>query len=1233
MRFSRKPRVSLAGVAALICCAATPTVVRADDRPIRYGRDIRPLLSDRCFKCHGPDPKTRAAELRLDLREIAIGDRKGGAAIVPGDPLASQLWRRVTSEDPDERMPPPDSNKRPLSAEERELVRRWITEGAPYEPHWAFVAPKRLDPPHVGDASSVRNPIDAFILAELDRHRMTPSPEASRETLIRRVFLDLTGLPPTPEELDAWLADRRPDAYERWIDKLLTQDPYRSRYAERMAVPWLDAGRYADTCGIHMDAGRQMWLWRDWVLQAFRDNMPFDRFVTEQIAGDLIPNATDQQKIASGFNRNHVTTDEGGAINEEYLVEYAVDRASTTGSVFLGLTVGCARCHEHKFDPISQEEFYRFYSFFNSNAEPGLYSQSPDPNRALEPFLVVATPETKSELASLRGKLAQVNAELNAPRFQEDAERTGFVLDAHKKAGLMWESTTVAGAASVYGATLAVQQDGSVLASGRNPDRDEHLITLRTRGGDLRLLMIEALPHKSLQNKVGRAENGNAVLTSVDAQATSIADPSKSTPVRFVWAWADVEQENGDYRALNLLDDWDERGWAVDGITRKGGRVALLLADQPFGFEGGTEVRVRLRYDSVYPRHTLGRVRLTLARFAEAGLDSLPAAVSGWYRVGPFAAASAEAAYKTAFGPEQQMTITPGQRFGNGQSPDGQWQYVAELKDEQTNTLPGDGASVVYVGRRVACPSPRKIEVSLGSDDGFALFVNGKQVAAREVNRGLAADQDKVAVELPAGMNALVLKIVNTGGPAGYYFKALARTNEWFGDLVAAMVPESARPPELEARFKEAWKLAYSASYRENKALLASTQQRITELEAQAPRTMVMQELPEPRETFVLVRGQYDKPDRKRPVTRGVPAALGRLPEGAPLNRLGLARWLTAAENPLVARVAVNRLWEMLFGTGLVRTSEDFGLQGEWPSHPELLDWLAVEFRESGWDIQHMLRLILTSSTYRRSSVVRPELRERDPDNRLLAYYPRHRMGAEMVRDQALYLSGLLVEKLGGPSVKPYQPDGLWQEVAMLQSNTRIYKRGESGDLWRRSLYTYWKRACPPPSLMTFDAPTRESCTIRRASTNTPLQALVLWNDEQFVEAARVLAARTLRASEPASGRLAKEGGPQAESVLVKAEAGAARPAAAPAAATDRERLTQMFRRCTGRAPDAGELKRLTDALAAFRERYRGKPEDAQKLLKVGVAPVPNDIEAPELAAWTMIANALLNLSAVITQS
>lgn len=1165
--------------------------VRAE--PVRYGRDVRPLLSDRCFKCHGPDEAARQAELRLDEREAAVADRGGWSAIVPGDPEASALWQRVTAHDPEDVMPPPDSNKRALSPAELGVIRRWIEQGAPYEPHWAFVPPVRPAVPPVRRAEWVRNAIDAFVLSSLEGAGIEPSPEADRLTLLRRVYLDLTGLPPTPEEQDEFLGDTGPGAYERVVDRLLSEEPYRTRCAERLATPWLDASRYGDTCGIHMDAGRQMWLWRDWVLHAYRENMPFDRFVTEQIAGDLIPDATEEQKIASGFNRNHVTTDEGGAIAEEYLVEYAVDRTATTGSVLLGLTLGCARCHDHKYDPISMDEFYSMYAYFNSIEEPGLYSQVPDANRAFEPFIEVPRPEQRGRLAALRDLVAQTRADIEESHPEEHAQRDEFMRALAAEGALAWAPVTVTGTASSAGATLAPQDDGSVVASGANPDRDEHEILLRTDATGLRLITLEALEEASAGGRIGRAPNGNAVLNGITVEAAPVGAPDRFEPVPLTWAWADHSQQDGDFQITNVLDATDGEGWAVAAHQKPGGRVALLLAGAPFGFDGGTIVRVRLKYDSVYAQHTLARVRLSLGSIGDAALARLPLAASRWFRVGPFSVENRDTAFDQVFGPEEPEAFDPKRPFGAG---DQFWRFDGLLADGQVEPLT-DGINVTYVGKRVYAPADREVTVRLGSDDGFRLFIDGQEQASNRVDRAVAPDQDRATIRLHAGMNALVLKIVNTGGNAGFYYRAEAGASELTGDLPLALLPAGARTGAYTDRLTRAWRVAFLPRYREGLERIALLEAKIVEVQAAIPLTMVMKERSMPRETFVLTRGQYNMPDTSRPVQRGVPSALGRLPEGAPPDRRGLAQWLVAPENPLVARVAVNRLWEMLFGTGIVATSEDFGLQGEWPSHPELLDWLAVEFRERGWDTRQMLRLIVTSATYRQDSRVRPELRELDPGNRLLAYYPRRRLPAEHLRDQALYVAGLLVERLGGPSVKPYQPEGLWQEVAMPQSNTREYVRGEGEDLWRRSLYTYWKRAMPPPSLLTFDAPTREFCTIRRAVTNTPLQALVLWNDEQFVEAARKLAERTIRESPD-----------------------------------DGARLERLFRRCTGGPPDEEEARVLRGALEGFRARYAQAEADAHALVSVGESPTPGDIDAGELASWTMVSSAVMNLYRTTTQ-
>lgn len=1213
--------LSLAGLAAAtpawLAPSATPIAPTAatpdtPDEPteISYGRDIRPLLSDRCFTCHGPDESTLEANLRLDSFDGAIADLGGYAAVVPGDAEASELWHRITATHESEVMPPPDSKVKALTFEEKQLIKRWIEEGAAYEDHWAFTPPARPELPAIEDSGWVQNPIDAFVLARLERAGLTPSPEADPATLVRRVFLDLTGLPPTPAELDAYLEDSGEDRYERLVDRLLNEEPYVSRHAERMATPWLDAARYADTNGIHMDAGRQMWAWRDWVLQSFRDNMPFDQFVYEQLAGDLIPDATLAQKVASGFHRNHVITDEGGAINAEYLVEYAADRTATTGAVFLGLTVECARCHDHKFDPISQEEYYSLFSYFNSNQEPGLYSQRPNPQRAFEPFMQVPSMEQTRRQAELQTEIAQLAAEMTEPSGEDAVAYQQFLDGAFAEYGVRWAETELVSAESPDGTELSLQSDGSVFAEGKAPAKESHVITLRTHETDLRTLLLEALrDERHVEGRVGRASNGNAVLSYIEAEAISLVDPNFREPLNFVWAYADFEQADSDFNVVNALDPDHGKVWAVGAHVADGGRNALFLTDKPFGYEGGTELKVTLHYRSVYSEHALGRVRLTPGSIGAKGLAALPVAVSRWYGTWPYKPKNeGDPGYDTVFGPEADPTIDFSKKY---EPDDYSWVFVNQVRDNERITALPAGQTVSFAGKRLFVPTERELKLSLGSDDGLQVYLNGEKIHENRVNRGVQEDQESVTLKLTPGVHTFVMKIVNTGGVGGLYFRADPPQEELNGSLVFALAPQTAR--ELGAngladRMSDTWRRQHSPVYRAKVEEKQELEAALVELEASIPLTMIMQEMEKPRETFVLMRGVYDQPDKERPVTRKVPAALGTMPEDAPNDRRGLAMWLTDASNPLLARVTVNRFWEWMFGVGIVETSEDFGLQGAWPSHPELLDWLAVEFRESGWDTRAMLRLMVTSATYRQDSRMRPEATAVDPEGRLLASYPRRRLGAEEIRDQALFVAGLLVEEVGGPSVKPYQPEGLWREVAMIQSNTRNFVRDDGDALWRRSLYTYWKRAVPPPSLLTFDAPTREFCTIRRGVTNTPLQALVLWNDEQFVEAARVLAQRTLAETVPAD---------MGSELLIDAQDW---------------RIARMFRRCTGRPPEAQELRRMRSALEAFQERYTAAPEDAAKLLELGEAMIPENTDSAQLAAWTMLGNALLSLDETISR-
>jgi hypothetical protein len=1169
---------------------------------VRFSRDIRPLLSGHCFLCHGPDPSSRQADFRLDLREEAVRDRDGITAIVPGNLEESELWYRISTKDGSERMPPPESHNAALNKGEQALVGRWIEQGAPYEKHWAFEVPVRPEVPEV--SSGEAHPIDAFLGAKLLEVGLARRPDVAPELALRRLFLDLTGLPPTLEEVTEFQSRLESGPFaEVWseqVRRIFAEEPYKSRYAERMTSPWLDQSRYADTIGIHTDNGRQIWPWRDWVLQAYRDNMPFDQFLTEQLAGDLLPDATVQQNVATGFLRNHVITDEGGAIPEEYLVEYAVDRVDTTSQVFLGLTVGCARCHDHKFDPIKQKEYYSLFAFFASNDEPGLYSQQPDSNRAFEPALEVPSGEQVVQRERLAQEVTAKEAALASPSSEEQKALALFQKSLPGELGLAWQAAPVAQATSQGGATLTVTETNAVLASGENPDIDTHRLELLTEGLGLRMIQLDVLGHESFTNGApGRAGNGNAVLTAIRGRVTSVLNPELSHELQWSWVWTDFAQDNEDYSLLRALEHGPNKGWAIGGHNDPAEHVALLLTDDAFGYEGGSRVQLELQYNSPYADHSFGHVRVGLAALPDAGVERLPVTQGRWYQAGPFTLPSAEGAYAQQFGPESVVELDLEQSFGAGTPI--RWIYRSTFEDGKVHNLAA-GTNVHFVAREIYSPSERVLNVSIGSDDGFAIYVNGQEVAAREVPRGCAPDQDQIALPLRPGRNSLVFKIINTGGGAGFYYKAKVGADRLAPELLPGVLNLSAHADggaSFQKSIAHAWRLAESAEYRSGVAVLDGLRGAQNELEQAIPRTMVMRNRDMPREVFVLDRGEYDKADAERPVTPGVPAAFGSLvPEvaGAPASRLDLARWMVSRENPLVARVAVNRLWQLIFGTGLVSTSGDLGYQGSWPSHEHLLDWLAVEFMDSGWDVQHMLALMVTSATYRARSDAHESAQKIDPGNRWLSHFPRRRLDGERIRDLALHASGLLYESFGGAPVKPYQPQGLWTEVAMLASNTRNFEQAQGADLYRRSVYTYWKRACPPPSMMIFDAPTRESCVVQRSSTNTPLQALALWNDEQFLEAARVLAQRTLQED-----------------------------------FTDSERLQRMFLRCTGRLPDGEEAALLSGALDNALIRYGQAPEAAAGWLRAGVAPRPMNMEASRLAAWTMLANAMLNLHSTLT--
>ncbi len=999
--------------------------VMADD--ISYNRDVRPILSNHCFTCHGPDSATREAGLRLDLRDSALKEADSGEhAIIAGNVIASEVIRRVTSPDDDIRMPPPDGPAA-LSEKQVAILKAWIQQGAEYQQHWAFVAPQQSEVPQVGGSKWPKNPVDNFVLSRLQQEGLQPAAEASKETLIRRVAFDVTGLPPTLEEIDAFQADTSDGAYEKMVDHYLAS----AAYGEHMARHWLDLARYADTNGYQYDTEREQWVWRDWVIHAYNENKPFDEFTTEQLAGDLLPNAAPEQRLATGFNRNHGITIEGGVIGEEYRTEYVMDRLVTTGAVWMGLTVGCARCHDHKYDPLSQQEFYQMYAFFNQVPEKGQSGFDPR-ERIRSPLAEVQEHAHAEKLTALKEELAKP-MDVDAVLEQWASSLAGNPLSG-------WQVLQPQKATSSGGSTFVPQDDGSLVVGGANPSKDVYDITFHADATGITAVRLEALTHGSLPGGgPGRHSNSNFVLSEFEVTAVSRKDSSQTQQVKFIKAVADYSQKG--YEVAKAIDGTvaNNNGWAVDGPTRKQNATAMFVADKPFGFAGGSELRLKLRHEAGFATHGIGRPRFSFTTDdpSHLKLDGIPADI----------------------------------------------RHIA------------------------ATPQPQRTSAETQQLTDYFLRHHHPQQSLKD---RIAALERDVATEFPA--------------------------------------------------------------------------------------TMIMRDMPQPRATHILNRGQYNEPTEA--VNANVPAVFPKMPDDAPANRLGFAKWLIDPQHPLTARVAINRDWQRLFGIGLVKTSEDFGVQGELPSHPKLLDWLAVEFTNSGWDVKHMQRLMMTSATYRQSSHVGADAYARDPENRLLARGPRLRLDAEEVRDAALSVSGLLVNKIGGKSVYPYQPPGLWLELNNRPGYSKAYPVGSGDDLYRRSMYTFWKRTVPSPMLKTFDAPEREFCTVRRSRTNTPLQALMLFNGPQFVEAARHLAHRMLT-----------EGG-----------------------SSPGDRIAYGFRLVTARRPTANELAVFQEALIADHTRFAGDPAAAKKLLQVGDSPIQPDVDQIELAAYTSVARLLLNLNEAITK-
>jgi hypothetical protein len=1028
---------------------------------INFNRDIRPILSNNCFACHGPDEKQRETKFHFDTKEGAFLEE---GVIVPGQAAKSLLMQRVLHPDPEERMPPAKSGHS-LTAAQIDLLRKWIDEGAAWDTHWAYTAPSRPAPPTVRDAEWPRNDIDRFILARLEREKLEPSEEADKTTLLRRVTYDLTGLPPTPAEVDAFLADRAPDAYERRVDALLASP----RYGERMAMPWLDAARYADTHGYHIDSHRVMWPWRDWVIGAFNDNLPFDKFVVEQLAGDLLPNPTRAQRVASGFNRNHMINFEGGAIADEYQVEYVVDRVEATSSAFMGMTMGCARCHAHKFDPISHKEFYQFFAFFNTVPELGLDGRRGN----AAPTLPLTTPEQEAQLDDIERAIEAHEIALN------DKNLTPVQRE--------WEASVAASPRDLLleGLTAHYELDGSFAD-----------ISGRYRHGR----MVSGDPTFEL-GQIGRA-------------ATFDGD----TEVSF-------------------------------------GKVAEFDRGEPFS------LAVWMRGRGGLPISVFQKIAGPTARRGfEWRLDDI-----ALFDIQRWAARLTITVASDA--PANAIQIRSRERLKMGE-----WHHVVFTYDGSGKAaglrlyVNGARADVDIVRDALTGPIRTDAPLTVGSRTLGDPFV-GQVDDLRLYSRALAPPEiERLAIHYAA--NAVVSGV----------------TGKRSRDEAAAVRDyylTHAAPLELRAKYAELKKLRI-----EREALLKAI-----------PTAMVMGEQKTPRETFVLARGDYRNQTEK--VQPGVPAILPPLPKDAPLNRLTLAKWLVDPGHPLTSRVAVNRFWQAYFSIGIVKTQEDFGVQGEAPVHPELLDWLATEFVRTGWDVRALQRLIVTSATYRQSSKVTPALLDRDPENRLLARGPRGRLPAEMIRDTALAASGLLNGEIGGPSVLPYQPKGLWEEMAFGDGfSAQTYEQSRGKDLYRRGMYTFWKRTVPPASLATFDAPDREKCTARRALTNTPLQALALLNDPTYVEAARALAERTLR-----------EGG-----------------------ADDGRRIAYAFKLATARTPTGKEVGILRRLLNEQRATYQRDAGAAAKLLAVGESPRDRGLDPAQVAAWTTVASTILNLDETITK-
>ena len=1031
----------------------------APHKLLHYDRDVRPILTENCFPCHGFDSEKRYAGLRLDVPAISLEPLPSGmTAIVPFNLLESEMAQRVAGQG-QMRMPPIESGKH-LTPSQIATIREWIAQGARYEPHWAFVVPKASPLPPVKQQGWARNPIDRFVLGRLEKNGLKPSPEASRRTLIRRVTFDLTGLPPTSAETEVFLQDINPQAYEHMVDRLLASP----HYGERMASPWLDLSRYADTNGYHIDNERFMWRWRDWVIEAFNNNLPYDKFTLYQIAGDLLPHPTLHQLIATGFNRNNAITFEGGAIAAEYAANYVEDRVDTTATTFLALTVRCGQCHDHKFDPISHEDYYRFFAFFNNIPENGLDGQGGN----AAPFMKAPTKKQSVLMAGYVNQIATLQKQLDA--------RAAVAVPQEAS----WEKT----ASSQINALPALKKGLTV----HFPLNENSGSVLHEADGITNTADIKGKP----QWTEGRYQPALLLDGKSYADCGKIVDFERTDHFSY-GAW--IYPTAGDGTAVSKMDD--ARSFQGFDIFLSGGKVMIHIIHQ-------------------FPDNALK---------IEAK-DPIP--LNKWSHI-----------FVTYDGSSKAEGI---QLYLNGKA------------------LP------VNIDNNSLTQSIRNSQpFRIGMRSGSSPF-QGRIQDVRVYNRTLSAKE----VEL------------------------IANVDDLRHDL---SIPSEKRKPDQQNKISSFYLSNYDKLYQQLAAIQSPWRMKRDALDQQIPTTMIMQEMPKIRATHILLRGQYDHPGAV--VTANTPGFLPPIPPGLPHNRLGLAEWMIARNNPLTARVEVNRLWDMLFGMGICKTVENFGMQSDYPSHPRLLDWLAVSFENSGWNIKQLLKLIVTSATYMQSSRATPAMLLKDPENRLLERGARFRLSAEEIRDEALSISGLINLQIGGPSVKPYQPKGIWSEIAFGGGfSAQSYKQDHGAALYRRSLYTFWKRSVPPPVLALYDAPDRNSCTVKRSVTNTPLQALAQMNDTAMLEASRKFAERMIL-----------DGG-----------------------ASSRSRLQFAFLLAVSRFPKPQENSILLGLYNQELTYYKAHPDIALKLVSIGESPRDSNLDVPTLAAWTTVASTILNMDETLTK-